>query len=163
MVSSSWYSHFRSVWPGMPKLGKIKSLLFFCNVLRNKWVIKLIFCMQINIQVSYKLILWFWCWWSNIPKVLKIASLQCLHNISKKDVRDEVDFLHADKHQTFLQVDFNTLGINVPYKVTLSLLMGVIKCSQRTQSNKFVITLQYLKKEIRYGAHFLHTYKHQNF
>ena len=163
MVSSSWYSHFRSVWPGMPKLGKIKSLLVFCNVLRNKWVIKLIFCMQINIQVSYKLILWFWCGWSNIPKVLKIASLGCLYNISKKDVRDEVDFLHADKHQTFLQVDFNTLGINVPYKVTLSLLMGVIKCSQRTQSNKFVITLQYLKKEIRYGAHFLHTYKHQNF
>ena len=29
----------------------------------------------------------------------------------KKEVRDEVDFLHVDKHQSFLQVDFNTLGI----------------------------------------------------
>ena len=31
----------------------------------------------------------------------------------QKEVRDEVDFLHAGKHQTFLQIDFNTLGINV--------------------------------------------------
>ena len=35
----------------------------------------------------------------------------------KKEVRDEVDFLHVDKHQSFLQVDFNTLGIKVFYKV----------------------------------------------
>ena len=46
----------------------------------------------------------------------------------KKEVRDEVDFLHADKHQSFLQVDFNTLGIKDIYKVILSLLKfwGVI-------------------------------------
>ena len=31
----------------------------------------------------------------------------------KKEVRDEVNFLHVDKHQSFLQVDFNT-GINHP-------------------------------------------------
>ena len=29
----------------------------------------------------------------------------------KKEVQDEVGFLPADKHQNFLQVDFNTLGI----------------------------------------------------
>ena len=29
----------------------------------------------------------------------------------KKEVRDEVDFLHADKHESFLQVDFNILSI----------------------------------------------------
>ena len=33
-----------------------------------------------------------------------------------KVVRDEVDFLHADKHQHFLEVDFKTLSINVFYK-----------------------------------------------
>ena len=38
----------------------------------------------------------------------------------KKEVRDEVDFLHADKHQSFLQVHFNTLGIKVSYKMMLS-------------------------------------------
>ena len=49
----------------------------------------------------------------SIPKVPKIASLQCLYNISKKKLEDEVDFLHADKHKSFLQVDFNTLGISL--------------------------------------------------
>ena len=58
----------------------------------------------------------------------------------KKEVRDEVDFLHADKHQSFLQVDFNTLGIKVSYKVILSLLMGMIKHSQSIQSDKFAIS-----------------------
>ena len=28
----------------------------------------------------------------------------------KKEVRDEVDFLHADKHQNDLQVDYNNLS-----------------------------------------------------
>ena len=45
----------------------------------------------------------------------------------KKEVRDEVDFLHADKRQSFLQVDFSTLGNKVSYKVVLSLLMGMIR------------------------------------
>ena len=57
-----------------------------------------------------KLILWFWWRWSSISKVPKIASLQCLYNISKEEVRDEVDFLHGNKHQCGRQVDFNTLG-----------------------------------------------------
>ena len=43
--------------------------------------------------------------------------MQCLYNISRK-VRDEVDFFDADKHQSFLTVDFNTLGIKVFYDVT---------------------------------------------
>ena len=57
----------------------------------------------------------------------------------KKEVRDEVEFLHADKHQSFLQVDFNTLGIKVSYKMISSLLMDTIKHCQSTQSNKFAI------------------------
>ena len=66
----------------------------------------------------------------------------------EKEVRDEVDFSHVDKHHNFLQVDFNTLGIKVSYKVILSLLLGMIKRSQSTQSNKFAISLQYLKKKL---------------
>ena len=58
-----------------------------------------------------------------------------------KNNRDELDFLHADKHQSFLQVAFNTLGINFSYRVILSLLMGMIKHSQTTKSNKFAISL----------------------
>ena len=47
----------------------------------------------------------------------------------KKGVWDEVDFLQADKYQSFLQVDFNILGIEVSYKVILSLLMSMVKYS----------------------------------
>ena len=56
----------------------------------------------------------------------------------KKEVRHEVDSLHLDKHQIFLQVDLNTLGIKDAYKVILSLLLGMIKHSQSTQSNRYV-------------------------
>ena len=75
-----------------------------------------------------------------------MASLQNLYNVSKKKVWDEVDFLYADKHQDFVQVDFNILGIKVSYKVIISLLLGLIKLSQSTQSNKLAIPLQYLKE-----------------
>ena len=81
----------------------------------------------------------------------------------KKEVRGEVDFLHADKHRSFLQVDLNTLGVKDFYKVMLSLLMGMILHFQSTQSNKFAISLQYLEKEVRNRVHFLYANKHQNF
>ena len=41
--------------------------------------------------------------------------------------------------------------------------MGMIKHSQITQSNKFAISLQYLKKEVRNGDHFWHADKLQSF
>ena len=81
----------------------------------------------------------------------------------QKQVRDEVEFLHADKHQNFLQVYFTTLVVKVSYSLVLSLLMDMIKYSQNTQINKFAISLQYLKKEVREGVHFMHLDKHQSF
>ena len=70
----------------------------------------------------------------------------------KKELNDEVDFLDPDKHQCFLQVDFNILGIEFLYKMILSLLMGMIKHSQSTQSNQFVQSLQYIKKAHKIGS-----------
>ena len=81
----------------------------------------------------------------------------------KKEVRDDVDFLHADKHQSFLQVDSSTLVIKVSYKVILSLLIGMIKYYQSTQINKFITSIQYLKKEVRNEVHFLQADKYQRF
>ena len=63
----------------------------------------------------------------------------------KKEVEDEVDFLHADKRQRLLQVHFNTSDIKASYKVILSLLVGMNKHSQITQSNKFATSAQYRK------------------
>ena len=42
----------------------------------------------------------------------------------KKEVKDEVDFLHAYKHQNFLKVYFNTLGIKVSDKVDILIING---------------------------------------
>ena len=43
----------------------------------------------------------------------------------KKEGRDEVNFLDADKHQSFIQVHCGTLGIIVLCKVIQSLLMDM--------------------------------------
>ena len=81
----------------------------------------------------------FWWAWSSIPAVPKKASLQCLYNIPKK-VRDEVDFFDADKHQSFLTLDFNTLEIKVFYNV-----IGVIMKMWRSWWWKWSRILKVLK------------------
>ena len=112
-----------------------------------------------------------------MPKLPKITSLLFLCNIWKKKVSHEVDFLHADKHKSLPQIDtmifkvpkiaslqclYNIsknklemkllfcmqISIKVSYKLILSLLIGMIKHSQSTQNNRFVIYLQYLKKKL---------------
>ena len=80
----------------------------------------------------------------------------------KREVRDEVDFLYADKHQSFLEIYFNILGVKSCYTVILSLLMGMIKHSQSALSNKFAISLKYLKKEVR-EVRFFHADEYQSF
>ena len=52
------------------------------------------------------------------PQSFQISKFAMPLQYLEKEVRDEVDFLEADKHQSFLQVDFNTLGIKVFSKVT---------------------------------------------
>ena len=53
----------------------------------------------------------------------------------KKKVSNEVDFLHADKHESLLQIG-------------RMILMEMFKHSQSSQKSKFIfcISLQYLKK-----------------
>ena len=53
----------------------------------------------------------------------------------KKEVRDGVHFLHANKHQSF-------------YKLALSFLMEVARHVQSTQNRKLVMFLQYIKKKV---------------
>ena len=77
-------------------------------------------------------------------KTIFAISLQYL----KKEVSDEVDFLHAEKHESLLQID-------------IMILMGMFKHSQSSQNSKFAMSLQYLKKEVRDEVNFLHADKHQ--
>ena len=54
----------------------------------------------------------------------------------QKDVIDEVDFLHAHKYESLLQI--NTM-----------ILKGIVNYSQSFQNSKFAKYLQYHKKEVR--------------
>ena len=84
------------------------------------------FCMQVSMKIG-----------TNWNKLLQIGTMilmgmvkgfQSFQNSKfamssqylKKEVRDEVDFLHADKHQSVVQVDFNNLDTKVFHKVMLS-------------------------------------------
>ena len=59
-------------------------------------------------------------------------------------MRDKYDFLHDDKRQSF-------------YKLVVSFFLVIT----RPQNSKFVISLQYLKKEGRDDVDFLDVDKHQ--
>ena len=56
-------------------------------------------------------------------------------------MNDEVHFLHAGKHERFLQI-----GTMV--------LMGMVKYFQSSQNSKLAMSLQYLKKEVRDETYF---------
>ena len=66
-------------------------------------------------------------------------SLQCF----KIELSDKFDFLHADKHESLLQIDS-------------MILMGMVKHSQSSQNSEFAMSLQCLKKEVKDEVYFLH-------
>ena len=59
----------------------------------------------------------------------------------KEEVSDEIDFLHADMHESLLQID-------------TMIVIGIVKHSQSSQNSKVTMSLQYIKKEVRKGMHF---------
>ena len=63
---------------------------------------------------------------------------------------DQVDFLPADKHKSFLKVDSITLVV-------------VARHAKSTQNNKFAISLQYLQENLKDEVGFLPADKHQGF
>ena len=74
-----------------------------------------------------------------------VISLQYL----EKEGRDEVDCMHADKHQTILQ--FDTINLS-----------GHGQACPNTINSKFSKSFQYLKKEVRDEVDFLCN-KHHSF
>ena len=49
---------------------------------------------------------------------------------------DEIDFSHADKHESLLQIDTTNL-------------IGMVKYSQSSQNRKFAMSLLFLKKTLK--------------
>ena len=63
---------------------------------------------------------------------------------------DAVDFLHAVKHESLLQID-------------TIILIKMVKYSRSSQNSKFALSLKYLKGEVRDEVDFLDADKHQSF
>ena len=101
-LHSSWWA-----WPGLPKLSKRTILQNLYNISRRKWRIKLISSRSWASQSSINWYYHFWWLWPGIYEVLKITSGKCAVPLQylKKEVSYEVNVLHANKHESFLQVD----------------------------------------------------------
>ena len=84
-----------------------------------------------------------------MPKVPKIRSFH-IFTISSEEHGDEVDFLLANKHKSFLQDVSITLGLQNQ------------ACSKHPKQQVCNI-LQYLKKNVKNEVNFLHADKHQRF
>ena len=140
----------------MPKVPKISGYL--CSISRKVWAMKLIFYLQINTKIFYKLIVSLWLCMARHPQSIQnnnfIISLQYL----KENVKDGVDFSLLIIVKRF-------------FKVILSFLMCVARHAQiarSSQNSKFTMSAQYLKslqyfKKVRNGVYFLHSDKHQRF
>ena len=102
----------------------------------------MIFCMKINIKFFHKLVVLFLLVIARHAQSSQnskfVISLQYL----KKEGRDEVDFLHADKNQIIRQFDTINLG-------------GHGQACLNYPNNKFAKSFLYLKKELREEVVFL--------
>ena len=107
---------------------------------------KLIFCLQINIKGFLKLIVSFQVCVARHAKITQNNKLAISLQYLKKKVSDEVEFLHADKHESFLQV--NTMILNGNGK-------SFPKIAKQQVCNVFTIT----QKEVRDEVDFLHANK----
>ena len=74
-------------------------------------MMKCLFGMHINIKVFYKLILLFWVCVARHAQSTQNKTFVYPQYL-QKNVEDEVDFLPADKHESFLQVDSVFLGVH---------------------------------------------------
>ena len=70
----------------------------------------MVFCMKINFKVFYKLIVSFLLVIARYAQSSQNSKFKISLQYLRKEGRNEFDFLHADKHQTVLQVDPINLG-----------------------------------------------------
>ena len=61
----------------------------------------------------------------------------------QKSIGDEVDFLPADKHESFVQVIVSLLGLHTRH-------------AHDTQNDRFTTSLQYLKENVKDEVNILH-------
>ena len=94
---------------------------------------KLIFCLQMNVKGFFKLLLSFYVCVTRHTQITQDSKFAVSLQYLKKELSDEVDFLHADKHESLLQIDS-------------MILMGIVKHSQSSQHSMFTMSLCNISK-----------------
>ena len=94
---------------------------------------KLIFCLQMNVKGFFKLLLSFYVCVTRHTQIAQDSKFAVSLQYLKKELSDEVDFLHADKHESLLQIDS-------------MILMGIVKHSQSSQNSMFTMSLCNISK-----------------
>ena len=72
---------------------------------------KLIFYLQINIKGFFKLILSFWVCLTRHAQITQNNQCAIYLQYLVKEMSKEVDLLHADKHESFLQISIMILMV----------------------------------------------------
>ena len=111
---------------------------------------KFIFCLLINTEYFFKVILSFLFCMAIHAFIIQHNKFAISLQHLKREVIDAVDILHSDNHESLVQID-------------TVILMEMVKCSRSSQNSRFAVSLQYLKKEVTHDVDFLHADKNQSF
>ena len=126
--STTWNYHFGGVSLGMPKVPKI-TLQY---LQKNMWWSRYFDCKK----VFYKLIVTLWLGIVRHAQSTQNNKFAISLQYLEKEMSDQINFLHAYKHESLLRID-------------TIILIGMVKHFGGFQNNKFLMSLYYLKKEVR--------------
>ena len=88
-----------------------KKFVYLWNIFRKIWGKKLIFCLQINTNVFYKMIVSLLVFITRLAQSTQNNKFAIPLQYLKENRKNEVDFLPADKHQRFPKIDTIILGV----------------------------------------------------
>ena len=88
-----------------------KKCAYLSNISMKTWGIKLIFCLFIYKDVFYKLIVILQVCLARHTQSTQNNKITISLQYLMENVKDEVDFLPANKHQSFLETDIINLGV----------------------------------------------------
>ena len=106
-----------------------------CNISRKKWMMNLIFGMQINIKVFYKLILSFWLRTTRHAESTQ-NKFAYLFSISRKAWDMKLSFCQQTNEK-------------ILDKLIVTPWLCIARHAQNTWNKKFTISLQYIKENVK--------------
>ena len=143
----------------MPKAPKT-SLQYLCNISRKTWRMNLIFCVHINVKGFFKLLLSSYLCVVRHARVTQNNKFAISLQYLKKELSDEVDFLHADKHERLLQIWFWWGWSSIPKVPKIESLQCLYNISKKRLNMKLIFCMQ---RSIKVPKSLFQHFGHQSF